>query len=217
MAYANGRLPRSALAPITRAANGQQAYLRKDAAAAFMAMNEESERRFGVTLRVSSARAANRDIDDQEYFWSGSPNNPRRTWKGNLAAKPGTSNHGLGLAVDLATEQMRRIVDKIGAKYGFAKRWSDAPGEWWHIKWRPGKYAAVTAAVNKWRGYTESEKRWILEYDKLLRTRRDKDRRRVLRRVMTEQRKRIWRAAQESGWNKQNRRARYESLLARTK
>jgi len=143
MAYANGRLPRSALAPITRAANGEQAYLRKDAARAFMAMNAESERRYGVTLRATSARSANRDIKDQEYFWAGSPNNPKRTWRGNLAAYPGTSNHGWGLAIDLATPQMRWIVDQIGAKYGWAKKWSDAPGEWWHLKWRPGKYAAV--------------------------------------------------------------------------
>ena len=65
--------------------------------------------------------------------------------------------------------------------------------------------------------YTDSELRWIREYDKLKRANQDKPRREVLRRVMTEQRKRIWRAAQTSGWDKANRRARYASLLARTK
>ncbi len=138
MAYSNGRLPQSALAAITTAVNGERAYLRKDAAAAFLAMNAESGRRFGVTLRVDSARTAYRSYADQEYFWQ-----LYRSGRGNLAAEPGTSNHGLGLAVDLATEQMRFIVDQIGAKYGFSKAWSDAPSEWWHIKWREGTYPAV--------------------------------------------------------------------------
>jgi lysozyme len=72
-------------------------------------------------------------------------------------------------------------------------------------------------------GYTDSEVRWIREYDKLLHESRDIDRRRVLRRVMKEQRKRIWHAAQSKanggdgkGWEHQNRRARYKSLKART-
>jgi lysozyme len=65
-------------------------------------------------------------------------------------------------------------------------------------------------------GFTASERRWIREYDRLKAAGRDRDRRAVLRRVMTEQRKRIWRAAQESGWRTANRRSRYHSLLART-
>jgi lysozyme len=72
-------------------------------------------------------------------------------------------------------------------------------------------------------GYTDSEKRWIREYDRLLHENRDVDRRRVLRRVMKEQRQRIWRAAQSKakggdgqGWEHMNRRARYKSLKARS-
>lgn len=65
-------------------------------------------------------------------------------------------------------------------------------------------------------GFTTSERRWIREYDRLKADDADEQRRSVLRRVMTEQRKRIWRAAQASGWARSNRRARYRSLLART-
>jgi lysozyme len=65
--------------------------------------------------------------------------------------------------------------------------------------------------------FTTSERRWISEYDRLRAAGADPDRRGVLRRVMTEQRKRIWRAAQASGWTAANRRARYNTLLARTK
>src|SRR4051812_5075316 len=136
MAFLNGRLPKFALRPITRAANGQQAYLARHAAKAFNAMNAESEARFGVTLRVASARVAYRPLKDQNFFWDQYLHHG-----GALAARPGTSNHGWGLAVDLATPQMRTIVDKIGGKYGWAKRWSDAPSEWWHIKYRPGVWS----------------------------------------------------------------------------
>jgi hypothetical protein len=209
MAYSNGRIPDSALAPITKAVNGEQAYLIADAAKAFNAMNAESERRFGVTLRVSSARAAYRSYEDQEYFWR-----LYQSGQGNLAARPGTSNHGLGLAVDLATTQMRKIVDQIGSKYGWSKATSDAPSEWWHLKWKPGKYKAVEDA--KWFGYTDSERRWIEEYDKLKKANKNRARRAVLRTVMLAQRQRIYRAAQKDGWNKQNRRARYNSLKARS-
>jgi lysozyme len=65
-------------------------------------------------------------------------------------------------------------------------------------------------------GFTASERRWIREYDHLKADGADEQRRSVLRRVMTEQRKRIWRAAQASGWATANRQARYRSLLART-
>jgi hypothetical protein len=29
------------------------------------------------------------------------------------------------------------MVDRIGARYGFSKRCSDAQSEWWHIKYDP--------------------------------------------------------------------------------
>lgn len=205
----NGNLRSSALAPITTAANGEQARLRRDAAAAFMAMNAESQRRFGVTLQAPSARVAYRTVAEQQHFWD-----LYVSGRGALAARPGTSNHGWGLAIDLATPQMRKIVDSIGAKYGWAKAWSDAPGEWWHLTWRQGKYPAVTDA--RWAGYTVSERRWIAEYDALKAANRDPDRRRVLRRVMSEQRRRVWRAARDSGWQRHNRQERYASLRART-
>jgi hypothetical protein len=56
---------------------------------------------------------------------------------GNLAARPGTSNHGLGLAVDV-DQWTRWAIDQVGRQFGFAKDWSDASSEWWHIRWREG-------------------------------------------------------------------------------
>ena len=56
----------------------------------------------------------------------------------NSLTVPGTSNHGWGLAVDVATPQMARLINEYGAKYGWQKKWSDAQSEWWHFKYRAG-------------------------------------------------------------------------------
>jgi hypothetical protein len=126
---ANGQLPPEALAPI---AAGQ---LEKTAAAAWNAMNVES-RRLGLELRPTGSRSSYRSYAEQVELY-----NLYLSGKGNLAARPGTSNHGWGLAVDLATTQMRAMVDRIGRKYGWAKDWSDAPSEWWHLKYRAGVWS----------------------------------------------------------------------------
>ena len=126
----NGQLPSSDLAPI---AGGR---LRKDAAAGFNAMNVESRKRYGVELRPTGPLSSYRDYAGQQQLW-----NAYQNGTGNLAAYPGTSNHGWGLAVDFATPQMRSIVDSIGTKYGWSKSWSDAPSEWWHILYQSGHYS----------------------------------------------------------------------------
>lgn len=64
---------------------------------------------------------------------------------------------------------------------------------------------------------TSVERRRCRELDKLRRERRYPHRQAVLVRVLTEQRKAIWRAAQgRGGWSAHQRRDRYESLRART-
>jgi hypothetical protein len=105
----------------------------KEAAAAFNAMSAESKRRFKLELHATAPDCAYRDYDQQVYY-----HDLFLHHGGNLAATPGTSNHGLGLAVDFPTMHMRDIVDQIGANYGFSKSWSDAPSEWWHIVYKPG-------------------------------------------------------------------------------
>lgn len=127
MAYLNGRLPASDLAPI-----GGGYYLRKDAAEAFNAMSDEALRVYGVRVTVVAGyRTLQRQVELWNLYLSG---------RGNLAARPGTSNHGWGLAVDLSSPYVRHIVDQIGAKYGFSKSWSDAPSEWWHVLYQPGHF-----------------------------------------------------------------------------
>lgn len=127
----NGKLPAEALSPI---AQGQ---LRHDAAAAWNAMNAHA-RRLGGELYPTGSMSSYRTYAQQVYLYG-----EYQAGRGSLAATPGTSNHGWGLAVDLATPAMRSMVDRIGAEYGWAKKWSDAQSEWWHIKWVEGSWRGV--------------------------------------------------------------------------
>jgi len=122
MAFANGRLPSSALAPI---AGGR---LRKDAALRWNAMNFARRRRGQSTILPNGGYSSYRDIAGQILM--------RRQWcaRGRCgnAAIPGTSNHGWGLAVDANNPPG---VQASGPPFGFDKRTSDAPWEPWHFKW----------------------------------------------------------------------------------
>lgn len=66
----------------------------------------------------------------------------------------------------------------------------------------------------------EDELRWVREFDSLDRqsvlTAQETRRRGVLVRVMTARRKSIWREAQKTGWDVNDRQRRYKSLKART-
>jgi len=121
----NGKLPGSDLAAIP---GGQ---LRKDAAAAWLAMRGRIGKDQGVWICPTSRRTAYRPLADQQYFW-----NLYKSGKGALAAVPGTSNHGWGIAVDLPSSAMQAAVRAHGHTYGWGiqggKLGSDAPSEAWH-------------------------------------------------------------------------------------
>lgn len=86
LGYANGQIPASALCPIW-GAPGQM--LRADAAAAFDRMSRAYARQFGRPICVTDSY---RSFSQQVALYATKP---------NLAARPGTSNHGWGVAVDL--------------------------------------------------------------------------------------------------------------------
>lgn len=52
--------------------------------------------------------------------------------KPNLAAKPGTSNHEIGTAADIASQWVRNLSNKQLAKYGLYKS-ALSKGETWHV------------------------------------------------------------------------------------
>lgn len=143
----NGRLKQSELGHI-----GNGLYLRKDAARAFNQLNAKVKKRFGRGLGVVSAY---RPYAKQQYLW-----NLYLSGRGNLAARPGTSNHGLGLAVDLDLWS-RQAIDKMGAPYGFSKKWSDAPSEYWHIVFSPAHYNPPKAPESIYKHLTQEERKLV--------------------------------------------------------
>jgi LysM repeat protein len=103
------------------------AYLAPDAAAAWNSMRDASLSQYGVDLYPGGPLSAYRTYDQQAQLYDdylsgrGAPANP-----------PGTSTHELGIAVDVASESMRSVVDQIGGAYGWM---GTIPTEWWHVQY----------------------------------------------------------------------------------
>lgn len=111
----NGRLSASELSAIP---GGQ---LRRDAAAAWNAPGGPAD----AGLRPGGDDSSYRPLDRQEYFWG-----LYQSGRGNLAAVPGTSNHGWGIAVDIPNGWEQEWMREHGAKYGWQK--TEAFSEPWH-------------------------------------------------------------------------------------
>lgn len=106
-------------------------HLEASAAAAWNAMREESLSAYGIDLYPEGPLSAYRTSEEQRYLYE-----LFLAGQGAPAQPPGSSSHQLGTAVDLATEDMRWVVDQIGAAYGWAK--VEAPDEWWHVNYVGG-------------------------------------------------------------------------------
>jgi peptidoglycan hydrolase-like protein with peptidoglycan-binding domain len=119
----NGKLPKSALAPIP---GGE---LAKDAAAAWNAPGGPAD----AGLRPTGSQSSYRTYDEQVALYK-----LYQEGRGNLAAVPGTSNHGWGVAVDLAETWMRTWMDEHGAAFGWRK--TEAFSEWWHVNYDGSKH-----------------------------------------------------------------------------
>lgn len=122
----NGKLPSSVLDDIP---GGR---LTAPTAASWNRLRARIGKETGIWICPTSPRTAYRPYADQEYFWR-----LYQSGRGALAARPGTSNHGWGTTVDVPTPAMAQAINRYGAEYGWQKRWSDAPSEWWHFKYAP--------------------------------------------------------------------------------
>lgn len=116
--------PASWLAPIWSPSG--TLYLASNAAAAWNAMREESLQLYGVDLNPGGPYSAYRTYAQQAYLYE-----LYLSGQGAPADPPGTSSHEYGTAVDLATPEMRWVVDQIGYRYGWTK--IHGPNEWWHV------------------------------------------------------------------------------------
>jgi LAS superfamily LD-carboxypeptidase LdcB len=105
--------------------------LQPAAADAWNRMRAEALGVYGTDLYPGGAMSAYRTYEQQAQLYDaylggyGAPANP-----------PGTSSHEWGTAIDVATPEMRSVIDQIGAKYGWTK--VHGPGEWWHVDYVGG-------------------------------------------------------------------------------
>ncbi|WP_152520874.1 M15 family metallopeptidase [Nocardiopsis halophila] len=110
-AHANGRIPESALCPLPQP--GER--LRADAAEAFIALDGDFREHFGRPMCVADSY---RPIDEQVRLYEEKA--------AGMAAAPGTSTHGLGLAVDLCGG----VETDGSAEYRWMRE--HGPGHGWH-------------------------------------------------------------------------------------
>ncbi len=131
----NGRVPASAMAPLgwCEDSQGNKQWLRADAAAALTRLNEAFRAEFDENIAVDlSYRSYEQQVAMRSYY-------------GTLAARPGTSNHGLGTAIDtwewaaysFGSPRYDWLV-LHAPEYGWvAPSWARAGGsnpEYWHFE-----------------------------------------------------------------------------------
>jgi GH25 family lysozyme M1 (1,4-beta-N-acetylmuramidase) len=139
-AWTNGDAPSSAMSPIATGVKCTplQGQLEDKAAAAWNSMALAA----GERLPDSGCDSAYRPYSRQLYYWQ-----LYQSGRGNLAAYPGTSNHGLGLAIDVP-QFVRGYVDEHGQRFGWCKCWSDAQSEWWHLKYNAAVFHRPNPGTN---------------------------------------------------------------------
>lgn len=131
----NGRIPRSAMTALgwCRDSAGNEQWLRSDAAAALVRLNEAFRAEFGENIAIDlSYRSYEDQVRARELF-------------GSLAARPGTSNHGWGTAFDtwewaaydFGSPRYEWLVAN-GPAYGWYNPAATDPGnpEYWHYEYR---------------------------------------------------------------------------------
>ncbi|XBH22048.1 M15 family metallopeptidase [Jonesiaceae bacterium BS-20] len=100
--------------------------LRADAAVAFLALDEAYQAKFGTPMCLTDAY---RPLETQRTL---------KIQKGSLAATPGTSNHGWGLAVDICNttyhaQNKWEWLNENAPRFGWAQpSWASRSYEPWH-------------------------------------------------------------------------------------
>lgn len=162
MAFANGRIPTSAMSPIPAVfhTHGTTAYLRADAADAFLRVAYAFEQRFGKRLVAMSFYRPQSDqirIFLKNYYrYNGArrPGTTDRSFNGSTyrkragmspVASPGYSNHGQGTTVDFNSGvQLRgsaehRWMHSVATQHGWDWTAGRRVNEPWHWEYIPSK------------------------------------------------------------------------------
>lgn len=111
--YSNGQIPVSELSPVSGF------YFRKDAAQAMISLRAAYASALGRALVINDGY---RDLAGQQQAWNDYQNG------GNLAAPPGTSNHGWAIAADFGGEV---YSSSSSAGHQWLQAHAPAYGWWW--------------------------------------------------------------------------------------
>lgn len=127
--YPNGEIPTEAMAPVE--SRGGTFWLEPSAQLWWLRLASEFERAWGVPLDITDAY---RDLAEQQYYWDAY----QAGW-GNVAARPGFSNHGWGMAVDIYTpvygsssSPQHKWLQHWAPQFGWTWDTGRASGESWH-------------------------------------------------------------------------------------
>jgi hypothetical protein len=176
----NGRLPTDALT--TQPGSHPTLTLCKTAMRSLIPMAEAVKQATGITLRVTSSNDSYRSLAVQESlfrsrytqdphsfgsrFWDSDGDGHKEQWflkspKLAVAAVPGTSNHGLGLACDFVLDGKDVILNWLirhADEYGFSAEIQSEP---WHWRYTVGD--AIPAATRAFEeddmAFTEAQMR----------------------------------------------------------
>lgn len=174
----------------------------------------------GIRFQLNSGKRTmdeQRELVRSKGLWS------HRNPQGAAAPSPyaphirvGRQDHALDVdtdAYDGGEARLQRWLENRGVTVR-----NTVPGEPWHMEVSAADLSKLYRKLRDpfW-GYPADEKRWIREYDALKRANKNQARRSVLRFVMGRRRRSIYRAASKTGWDRARRRARWNSLKARTK
>ncbi|MGP4028736.1 M15 family metallopeptidase [Actinomadura sp. 3N407] len=130
--YPNGRIPVDELCPLPQ----RDEFLRADAAVAFYKLNAAYQERFGHEMCV---RSSYRSYEKQQELYE--------TMPAGMAARPGNSKHGNGIALDLcdgvqdADSPQFEWMEDNSEKYGWIHpAWAYSnPYEPWHWEFDGGQ------------------------------------------------------------------------------
>jgi hypothetical protein len=212
-AAANGRLPASALTAIP---GGR---LEHAAAASWLAMRDYIGKRHGVWIAPGGPNSSYRLYAAQLYFWR-----LYQAGRGNVAAYPGTSNHGWGNAVDVGTTAMAYYIRAYGHLFGWSHDEGARVGEWWHMRYIGGyKPAPKPKPKPRYWYLTDRERRLALELEAERKTAHRHggwehvDASHLKRAIEIKswfkaQDARILDEAKKTGWNHSNRKLRHQAI-----
>jgi hypothetical protein len=167
--HRNGKIPRHELAEIVPTDLDKDlqgpALMHPEAAWNYQRMRDAAKA-VGVPLEISySYRTFEKQVEKHDAF---------KARKGNLAAVPGTSNHGWGTALDLSipafpkanNDPQFRWLKKHALRFGFHN--NDSPSEPWHWDYEGGHPIEEDQMTPEEKAEFDAMKKMIADHEKLI-------------------------------------------------